>query len=147
RWWTRDLDEGKAQVFSHLIERVMPRDQFEPWDPDTREAYVYALAALGNLKESADSMRLIGFLGLLPTKYSQLLLERQPRALVIFAHYFAFMVGHAEMWMIGKTPQKEITGIASLVPEEWQPLMQWPLSVRDSLVSTSTIAASTMDVT
>lgn len=146
RWWTKDLDEEKAQVFPYLIERVMPRDQFEPWDPDICEAYMYALAALGNLKESADSMRLVGFLGLLPTKYSQLILERQPRALVIFAHYFAFMAGHTEMWMIGKTPQKEITGIASLVPGEWQPLMQWPLSVRDSLVSASTMAAS-MEVT
>lgn len=133
RWWTRDLDEEKAQAFSHLLERVMPRDQFEPWDRGTLETYMHVLAALGTLAESAESIRLVGFLGLLPTKYSQLLLEKQPRALVIFAHYFAFVARHAELWMIGKTPQKEITGIASLVPEEWQSLMQWPLSVRDSL--------------
>lgn len=141
RWWSRDLDEEKAQTFSHLIERVMPRDQFEPWDAEIREAYMYALAALGNLEESVDAMRLVGFVGLLPTKFSHVLLERQPRALIIFAHHFAFMAGHSELWMIGATPQKEITGIASIVPEEWQPLMQWPLSVRDSLLTAS------MDVT
>ncbi|QGA13413.1 hypothetical protein EYB26_001063 [Talaromyces marneffei] len=135
RWWSRKLDVEKAQAFSHLIERVNPRDQLEPWDPEISEAYMYASAALGNLKESVDVMGVIGFIGLLPAKFSHLLLERRPRALVIFAHYFAFMPELSDMWMVGAAPQKEITGIASVVPEEWQPLMQWPLSVRDSLVS------------
>ncbi|EED23890.1 hypothetical protein TSTA_072800 [Talaromyces stipitatus ATCC 10500] len=115
----------------------MPRDQLEPWDSEIIDTYMHALGALGHLKLTVDPVRLVGFLGLLPTKSSHLLLERQPRALVIFAHYFTFMAGYTGSWMIGATPQKEITGLASIIPEDWQPLMQWPLSASKMDMNTS----------
>lgn len=143
--WRRLPDDlnSKPPIFSYLLDRVMPRDEFEQWDSETRGLYVLALANLDRTRCAIDtkqpisiiSMRHVAFLALLPTEFSQLILNKEPRALVVFAHYFALMVDHTDIWTIGATPQREIRGLASMIPEEWKPMMQWPLSVLDGMRS------------
>ncbi|OKL59035.1 hypothetical protein UA08_05592 [Talaromyces atroroseus] len=147
--WHKQPDDVSPRAFAHLLERAMPRDELEPWGSEISETYAQAVEALGNIKYAIDSkqatkyvtMRLAAYLGLLPPKFGQLVLDKQPRALVIFAHYFTLMADYTDVWTIGATPQREITGLSSLIPEDWQPLMHWPLSVRDSIRSASNMEA------
>jgi hypothetical protein len=145
--WQRRPADVSPPAFAHLVDRVMPRDEFEPWGSEIREIYAQAVEALETIRLAIDTkqptqhvtMRLVAYLGLVRPEYSQFVLDKQPRALVIFAHYFALMADFTDVWMIGPTPQRELTGISALVRADWQPLMHWPLSVLDSLRAASDV--------
>ncbi|KAL1962559.1 hypothetical protein VTN77DRAFT_9434 [Rasamsonia byssochlamydoides] len=129
--------DANRQRFAHLLERALPRDQCEAWNDDIREAYEHALNYLGAIQLAIDagesskqmSLRLIGFASIVPPRFIDLVLDGQPRALVVLAHFFALMAGYTDHWCIGSTPRREILGIQTVLPQEWQPLMRWPVSV------------------
>lgn len=62
-----------------------------------------------------------------PALFNTLVRERQPRALVILAHFFAIMKAVDDVWWIRGVPEREVFGIQGLLPDRWQWAMAWPI--------------------
>jgi hypothetical protein len=131
------LQDANRQRFEHLLERTLPRDQDELWNDDIRKAYEHTLNYLGAIQLGTDagesaklmSLRLMGFASIVPSRFIDLVLNGQQRALIVLAHFFGLMTPYTDHWCIGSTPRREILGIQTIIAEEWQPLMRWPVSV------------------
>lgn len=58
--------------------------------------------------------------------FLDLVSSKAPRALLLFARFFGLMKGCTDIWYIGNTPEREIGGIRTKLPPEWQELVGWP---------------------
>ncbi|GIJ84642.1 hypothetical protein Asppvi_003491 [Aspergillus pseudoviridinutans] len=107
----------------------------QPWNPDTHEAYENSVAYLGYLHKSVQDndpvwifgRKLISFSIFAPREFLDFVEDQRPRALVILAHYFAFMCRAKELWWALDIPENEIKGIQGVLPPEWQEHLRWPL--------------------
>ena len=81
----------------------------------------------GRRSAAISVRRVIGFPMLVHPRFVTLVEEEQPRALVILAHYFALVARLRGLWWMGDSGRREVLGIQSALPEEWQDAMQWPL--------------------
>lgn len=110
-------------------------------DPLNKETCRLALANIGSIytaiKEGEPPhylcQRVVSFGPLCPTHFINLLVDRSPRAMLIFAHYMA-MVKHVsdDFWWFQGRAEREIYGIQSILPKEWQWGLAWPLAVLES---------------
>lgn len=66
---------------------------------------------------------------LVPAQFITLLAEGRPRALVILAHHFAISQAVDKHWWFRGAAEREVLGVQSLLPPEWQWAMEWPLSM------------------
>ncbi|VUC33517.1 unnamed protein product [Clonostachys rosea] len=76
--------------------------------------------------------RLTALSTLLPARYVELLSMKQPRALVLLAHIFAFCSFASEMWWVGDSARQEIKAVQEsglLDRPEWEAMMRWPASI------------------
>jgi len=55
--------------------------------------------------------------------------EQRPRALVVLAHFFAFLVDFRGVWWVGGIGGREVRGIEGVVGGEWRGEMGWPVRV------------------
>ena len=124
------------QGLLHLLQQTPVKGTIsEPWDTEIQEAYESTCSYIGSvqiaIKENETlgeiCRRLLLFPILIRSRFIQLVGEQQPRALVILAHFFALIARFRDLWWIGDTGQREIFGIQSVLPPEWQYLMSWPL--------------------
>jgi hypothetical protein len=74
-----------------------------------------------------------------PHKFVDFLAEKRPRALVILAHYFATVSQLSNVWWLGGgtdgkelTARREVHAIQTVLPDEWQGQMIWPLDMSGS---------------
>lgn len=79
-------------------------------------------------------IRLITFPIFLSDGFINLTSQRQPRALVILAHYFATLSAMRSYWYVGDAGSRELDAIAREVPVEWENLLREPLALRDEIV-------------
>lgn len=106
-------------------------------DLEGRETYEQTLAYIGGVwqaivdKEPISYLfrRLVSLGILVPTQFATFLDQGRPRALVILAHHFAMAKAAEEHWWLRGVADREVNGIHSVVPVEWQWAMEWPLSV------------------
>ena len=119
----------------------MHTDPLELWDNEIDHAYKVAVSYLGSVliaiasgEETGSDLcrRIIGFPMLVHPRFVSLVEEEQPRALVILAHYFALVARLRGLWWMGDSGRREVLGIQTVVPGEWQDAMTWPLeSIQD----------------
>ena len=101
---------------------------------DKRHTYEMALSYVGRLYKSVrskDDARIIFrlvlcFAVIVPAQFLGFVEDRQPRALAILAHYFAMAKAVDDHWMFAGLADREVSGIRSLLPENWQWAMRWP---------------------
>jgi hypothetical protein len=106
-------------------------------DLESRSVYEQTLAYIGGVwqailnKESPDILyRRLVLLGIfVPPQFATFLDQGRPRALVILAHHFAMARAAEEHWWMRGVADREVHGIRSVVPTDWQWAMEWPLSV------------------
>lgn len=58
--------------------------------------------------------------------YIQLLQEKRPLALVIYAHYCVLSKSASHMWFISKWPEMAVACLAKLTGPEWEEALKWP---------------------
>jgi len=145
--WLRDNSilfcSANRQDLLHLLRRT-PSDMLEePWNASIESAYESTTSYIGSIQlaiaagEDSASIfrRLVLFPTMVQTEFIYLVKEQRPRALVILAHFFAFLADFREIWWIGDTGPREVRGIESVLPDEWRDLMIWPLqAVEDVFV-------------
>ncbi|KAJ5084565.1 hypothetical protein NUU61_009144, partial [Penicillium alfredii] len=125
---------GPFKPFHFLLDY---RPGQEEVDNETAETYQQAVAYLENLYisvqlgETGFVVRKMfnGFPAVLPMRFIELISHRRPRALVILAHLFACAKSSEDIWWLRGIPEREINGINSIIPPEWEWTMTWPLQV------------------
>lgn len=96
-------------------------------DRETLMVYHKALAYICSVQraierrepEFAICRRLGGFAVLVPASYTQYLIERRPRAMVVLAHYMALWLDYEQFWIMGKAGERQIRGINKNLPLAW----------------------------
>jgi predicted alpha/beta hydrolase family esterase len=69
----------------------------------------------------------LAFPVIVPPKFVSLLESCDPRTLVITAHYFGMIASVDELLWLRGVAVREITGILTIVPLDWNWAMEWPL--------------------
>ena len=119
-------------IFSGLLDF---QDASEDLDPDRISAYKWSMGYVGHTlnwieaKEDPSKIRRLfaAFGAMAPPTFKTLVRERQSRALVILAHFFAIMKAVDDVWWLRGVSEREVFGIQGLLPERWQWAMAWPI--------------------
>lgn len=134
--------EDNRQGFQYLLHRSQADTANEPWSSSVQEAYNTTLSYIGSVQiaitagEAPEDIcrRLIVFPLLISKEFINLVEEQQPRALVVLAHYFALLAKFKDdIWYIGDAGQREVRGIHTILPVEWQDRMSKPLQIMESV--------------
>ncbi|KAK8030488.1 hypothetical protein PG990_000222, partial [Apiospora arundinis] len=96
-------------------------------DPAVRKVYEEALGYTCSVAraieagEPEDSVgrRFGGFAVLVSNDFTQFLLERRPRAMVVLAHFMALWLDYEHIWIIGKAGERQVRGIQKSLPLAW----------------------------
>ena len=133
--------DSNRQGFEHLVEQRHGDDNTdEVWTPDIEQAYKIAVSYIGSILIAIDGgeeqggdicRRTMAFPMLVHPGFITLVEEHQPRALVILAHYFAIVARFKNVWWMGDSGRREVIGIQTVLPPEWQDAMRWPLEEID----------------
>jgi hypothetical protein len=106
-------------------------------DLESKTTYEETLAYIGGVwqailnKEAQYILvrRLVSLGIMVPAQFATLLDKGRPRALAILAHHFAMAKAADEHCWLRGVADREVNGIRSVLPAEWQWAMEWPLSV------------------
>ena len=134
--------------FQSILDFTDTRPSSTDSGPEPMETYRLALTYIGSvhdaiLRDEPIHMvchRLMSFIGLvtlegtekgvLPTQqFTSLLEARRPRALVIFACLMCMAAYVESYWWFAGAAEREVKGIQTVLPPEWQWAMQWPLNM------------------
>lgn len=96
-------------------------------DPAVRRVYDEALgytcsvarAIAAGEPEDAVGRRFGGFAVLVSNDFTQFLIERRPRAMVVLAHFMSLWLDYEHVWIIGKAGERQIRGIQKSLPLAW----------------------------
>jgi hypothetical protein len=96
-------------------------------DDHTRSVYEKAIAYTCSVQRALDRQepefaicrRLGAFSVWVPTEFTQFLIERRPRAMVVLAHFMSLFLDIEHVWIIGKAGENQIRGIYKNLPMEW----------------------------
>lgn len=126
-----DLHPDKKTFFSHLLDGVDEQIASEPEETsaETRQGYQHAIAFLNWAHQKPERERITAFAATVSRRFVTLIGERDPRALVIIACFFAMMRVVDDVWWLRGIAKKEVTGIHGLLPAEWLAKMEWPVKV------------------
>lgn len=103
--------------------------------PDVLDAYRKTSGCIGSILAAVEAgvptmalcRRIMTFACFVPARYSDLVEEGRPHALVILAHFFALSVRARELWWVGDMPHREVYAIRDQLPSSLQYLMDVPL--------------------
>ena len=130
------LAETQKEVYREPFSAFLSwRASGEVVDAESQKAYEFALGFVGcilanieaNLEPSQLRRLLYSFPSLIPGLFVERLKERNSRALTVLAHYFSLAKAMDNVWWMRGIAEREVLGIQSLLPEEWQWAMSWPL--------------------
>jgi hypothetical protein len=129
------FQESNRHNLLHLLKPTQADSETEIWTPEILHAYESTISYIGAIQLAIDSnelpelvfRRIVLFPMMVEKDFISLVQQRQPRALVILAHYFSYLTVFNDIWWISDTGPKEVRGIQSVLPEYWLPLMDLPL--------------------
>lgn len=132
------FDAGMQREFGAILNRDIPSD--DVWDQETIDCYENTLSYIASFRravlhgEAADiNLRWICmFPFMVPRTFIDLVGERRPRALVVLAYFFAVVGSANALQYLGNTggkttARREIYAIRTVLSQEWQSLMLWPV--------------------
>lgn len=102
-------------------------------DEQSRHAYEQTLYYAGGVHRAIRERepmhvicrRLLVFGILVPSRFTELVDELRPRALAILAIYCALYKAVDDHWLFHGISTREVDGLWSLIPSDWQWAMQW----------------------
>ncbi|KAJ5629247.1 hypothetical protein N7528_002904 [Penicillium herquei] len=109
----------------------------EDFDERTLRAYTESIEYIEGMYAAMQSNEPIwvlrkiftGFPPMMPRRFGELVAEKRPRALVILAYLFALGKRTDDIWWLHGIPEREVRGINSILPIDWQWAMIWPLNL------------------
>jgi hypothetical protein len=125
----------QLRKFSEVVHHVYP--------PDIVDAYGYACHLLelvfqvANNSPTPPSDALLKiWIHLISDRYLELLSERQPGSLIIFAHFAVIMHRAEHYWYLEGVAEQILRVAEYMVPGEWKSWLTWP---REQIKGTSSI--------
>ncbi|KAF6839135.1 C6 zinc finger domain protein [Colletotrichum musicola] len=127
-----DLDKAALHIPNNLLFLI---SSIPPDDPDYGEAGTYydTLKYLGSLYSELVhgfgpimTLRVVTWFTFIPKNFVELGRQRRPRALVILAHYLMFMKAVQALWWLDGIADREISGIARYLGDEWADVLAAP---------------------
>ena len=135
---------------NYLLRSNLEDDATQLADPEIVSAYQTTVSYIGGIKlaiaEEQPRVHILRRLASFPMwinrKFTSLVEERHPRALVILCHYFALLTSVKDFWWINDTGEREICAVEKILPPQWLPLMAWPRQVLEepSILGSRSIA-------
>ncbi|KAK7433021.1 hypothetical protein QQZ08_000494 [Neonectria magnoliae] len=128
-----DFDAAAAAIPNQLVSMV---SLIEPDEDDYLDVPVYyeTLKYLGSLYDNvpngmdeAMTLRIITWFTILPSKFIQLARAKQPRALVIIAHYAVFIKMIQNVWWIVGIGNRSVKDICKYLGPSWHRFLSVPL--------------------
>ncbi|KAF2657601.1 hypothetical protein K491DRAFT_714261 [Lophiostoma macrostomum CBS 122681] len=120
-----ETELSKLRRFSEVTQHIYPADINEAYGNAIQTLEVIFDIAKWSPKPPSDSLVKIWIYFITP-RFLELLSERQPGALVIFAHYAVLFKRSPHYWFFDGLAER-ILGIATaLVPIEWSAWLNWP---------------------
>lgn len=111
--------------FSEVTRPLYPLDINEAYGAAIKKLEVIFSAAARSSKQPSDSL-LRMWIHLVNPRFMELLGERQPGALIIFAHFAVLFKRSLPCWYLEGVAE-QMFGIAeALVPTEWKNWLEWP---------------------
>ncbi|KAM5350055.1 hypothetical protein ACJ41O_006560 [Fusarium nematophilum] len=130
-----DLDASALAIPNHLFFMASSIPASDPDLPHVA-AYITTLKFLGSLYLRLHvgfgpdlSLRIVTWLTYIPRAFVDLCRLRRPRALVILAHFAAFIKLVKEVWWFEGISERSIADISTHLGPDWQPLLRVPLAV------------------
>ncbi|KAL5409563.1 hypothetical protein PMIN03_005909 [Paraphaeosphaeria minitans] len=115
----------QLRKFSEVIHHVYP--------PEINEAYKEAIGRLDLLfdviskssEPPSDSLLRL-WIHFVPSRFVELLAEKQPGALIIFAHYGVLLARGRHYWFLEGMDELILAVADAFVPLEWKSWLDWP---------------------
>ena len=129
-WLTQEPPEETELVqlrkFAEAVHHLYP--------PDIVDAYGHAVhilvltfAEAGKLRKPPSDALLKIWIHLVSDRYVELLSERQPGSLIIYAHYAVlFQRSSVRYWYLNGLAEQILRVAEALVPSEWAVWLEWP---------------------
>ena len=136
--WNEKFNPAYIVPFQAILDFVAPNDDIDYSDPNpdaAMEAYRMTLAYAGGVCLATQrhehprlvARRFMGFGPIIPKRYVEMVEERRPRALVILAHFMVNAKYLQHYWFLKGAAERDVYGVKSILPEEWQWAMEWPV--------------------
>jgi hypothetical protein len=129
------FDPANQAPFPYLLDPV-GNDSLESEVLPIRLAYEHVVSYLGGIWltigecERSETVRRLSLMPfLVDAPFADLLAVAQPRALAVIAHYFAILSRFGDIWWIGAAGEREVRALSANLPGEWQPKLQWAVSL------------------
>jgi len=138
------FNPSNRKSLNHLLNKPPGYSEDEPWSPEIQLAYEQTLSWIGGIQVALDAgveghaeilRRCIGFPGGIPKLFCDQVESMRPRALVILAHYFAYLARYRDIWWVGDAGAREVQAIGDFVGVEWIEMMRWPLKRVEDMYS------------
>ena len=134
RDWNEKFNPAYLLPFQAILDFIPP-DDTDHTDPDATDAYRTTLTYAGGVcmatqrHEHPRSVvrRFMGFGPIIPKRYVEMVEEKRPRALVILAHFMVNAKYIQHYWFLKGAAERDVYGVRSILPEEWQWAMEWPV--------------------
>lgn len=129
-----DLSPDRPSFFDALLQGIDEQLKFmdEKLATEIRNAYTHSVAFLNWAHQRPERNRLMGFAATVSKRFVQMLVEKEPRTMVIVACFFAMTKAADDIWWLQGIAKREVTGLASLLPQEWWPLVGWAIKVSNA---------------
>ena len=137
----QELDREALKPYEPILNHDSDSDSVAE-DSGTSEVYLQTLAVIAAFRTGLKSgeppyvhlRRITMFPFTVPAKFIDLVRDREPRALVVLAHFFAVISTTEALQYLGNTgdddtttSKREILAIQQSLPQRWQQLMIWPV--------------------
>ncbi|KAK3113756.1 hypothetical protein LTR53_008621 [Teratosphaeriaceae sp. CCFEE 6253] len=144
----------QGRPFTYLLTFA---SEYETLSSGDQDAYIELLALLALLLKRITSgalgsmdafTRLAQFPASISARFTDLVVARTPRALVILAHYFALMkVIEKDVFWLKGIAENHIQVIHDQLPSAWKERMSWPMLVMEGNTTTAACQLIMMLVT
>lgn len=140
-------DIDVSNPLPHPFSDILNFDDGTPdyWNQNTTDVYERTLHVIASAQDAINNdepqyivgRRIQAFPIVIPERFTDFVKDRQPRALVVLAHYFGVMAQvKTDVWFTEahsltseRIAYREIRAIADFLPGDWHDLMEWPLSM------------------
>ncbi|KAF2642019.1 hypothetical protein P280DRAFT_396678 [Massarina eburnea CBS 473.64] len=115
----------QLRKFSEIIHHVYPLDIIEAY----KDAIIFLEAlfdAVGRLTNAPSDSLLKSWLYHISPRFVELLSDKQPGALIVFAHYGVLLGRNRRYWFLENVNELMLKIADYFVPTEWKAWLDWP---------------------
>jgi hypothetical protein len=109
--------------FNFLLEDL--GDTTDPYlDEESRNAYTVSVHYLNMLSTPPLAKHVLKFTGLVPKRFVELVLAKDPRAMAITGYHLMMIRTHNHIWWLHASAERDLKIVLENLPASWLPKME-----------------------